>query len=395
MPKLLRKLGKRLRVGGKLARSGCTDRCCGAFYKAIICEPVAGAPSLILIRKPFRCQGETCELNGGRIVIYSGQCYRVVEIPNTYQEPPCDDRLLAETVRLSDFPPDDQPPVVTVSCKPLESTCDDPTCVPPGECCIVNTQPVSCDQVPVENRPCTPCNDAGECECGDTYYLSMRWNTIDRSFAPSFYGGELLEELLSSGTFSVLYECNQNGATRITVTDFSPNVRYRRGPGFATVCGTPSPPVYGTVQEDYDAAVEGLYQFLRQTVVFCGLDPSNLIDQITSMYLYHNDCAGARHYPPLHAIGGPCSTSSNDGFLSVSGSLSLTCGGGYESWVVTDSEQSPTLLRGQHQGEILWTFGTEIACPGGGQIVDQQPQARRSIPLTPDIERAIVERFGV
>lgn len=142
--------------------------CCCApslFYLATRCDlvyqplplplPVPDTvPARILIPAPYKCYGESCEIDGGRLVRYGDYCYVVDSLTN-HQPEPCHDRLEARKYRLDDFDP--VPPIARredINCALPGAWCDT-DCLPmaaPGSCCY-ETSPCG----PDGPTPCEPC----------------------------------------------------------------------------------------------------------------------------------------------------------------------------------------------------------------------------------------------
>jgi len=228
MTKRLRKDGRIVRKGGKLARERCRTQCCGPgpsdeFYLARRCDIVypppvplpipPEVPPDILIQATYFCSGESCEIEGGRLILYGGYCYMVVGSGRN-QPPPCEDKALAQRYILSQFDP--VPPIADplhLTCKPPGSLCDE-ECIPqapPGSCCFPSNIP--CASQSDRNPECWPC----DCPSFHKYALVATWNHEFDEFDQ--FGVQQIR-LRSSGNIAVQYECefDEFGGVRVVAT---------------------------------------------------------------------------------------------------------------------------------------------------------------------------------
>lgn len=169
--------------GTRPERVDCSSCCSGLYYRAVRCDvahpPIdptipANIPREILIRAPFHCGSELCEIGGLRIVSYGGRCYEIVPVtPTAFHESPCQAIRKARLYRLSDFT---TPPLIAapenVVCQSLLATCaNSPACLPISGCCLPE-----CTTPAQFNAACHPCG------CGEWHQFRLQINFREDEF---------------------------------------------------------------------------------------------------------------------------------------------------------------------------------------------------------------------
>lgn len=388
MPGILRTPGSLLRYrheDGSWGFSRCRQRCCTSafYYLAVRCDiryrpPVPlpipeEVPTHILIPGPWGCPGDTCEIEGERLVLYGGYCYVVSPAgAGEYQEPPCDDRPLAMRIAESERP--QGVPVVLhaqLTCKPRGDTCNE-DCIPiaePGSCC----SPQNCSNDPGRNE-CYPC----DCPTFKRFGLVMQWSARYTTRGP----GACLPEfdVRNSGSTTAIYDCDELPGLLVSLNG-TVTRSCEAGPGMPDWCplveysGPPQQPDgYGSLRfgdvPAFLAMVETRY-LDASGAISCNAGYETIVPSVTA--------------PPT---GRPCvggETRDDSCQSGDSWALSSNCyGGTYSASGTGASNAEPGCTRFTYTTSIAWAWVPLVRCADAPDpLLDVPPavkdQVRRAL----------------